>query len=72
MRFSMLTKKERARAQAYAKRHALTLTEGFKRSLLENIEDEEDARLAEEALEEYVRDPETISHEEVGKMLGLR
>lgn len=73
MRLSIrLTEEEQSQARAYARRHALSLAEAFKRALFEKIEDEEDVRIAEEAYAEYQRDPETISHEEVGKRLGLK
>ncbi len=73
MSFSIrLTQEEKSLAQAYADLHSISLSEAFKRALFEKIEDEYDARMAEEAYAEYQRDPETVSHEEVGKMLGIR
>lgn len=73
MSFSIrLTQEEKSLAQAYADLHSISLSEAFKRALFEKIEDEYDARIAEEAYAEYVRDPETVSHEEAGKILGLK
>ena len=55
MSFSIrLTDEERALAEAYAKLHGMPLGEAFKRALFEQIEDECDIAIAEEAYEEYV------------------
>ena len=65
MSFSIrLTDAERALAESYAKLHALSLAEAFKRALFEKIEDEYDIALADEAYEEYLATPTTYSHEE--------
>lgn len=65
MSFSIrLTDTERALAESYAKLHALSLAEAFKRALFEKIEDEYDITLADEAYEEYLSNPTTYSHEE--------
>ena len=65
MSFSIrLTDAERALAESYAKLHALSLAEAFKRALFEKIEDEYDIALADEAYEEYLANPPTYSHEE--------
>ena len=50
MSFSIrLTDTERAVAESYAKLHALSRAEAFKRALFEKIEDEYDIALADEA-----------------------
>ena len=65
MSFSIrLTDTERALAESYAKLHALSLAEAFKRALFEKIEDEYDIALADQAYEEYLANPTTYSHEE--------
>ena len=65
MSFSIrLTDTERALAESYAKLHALSLAEAFKRALFEKIEDEYDIALADETYEEYLANPTTYSHEE--------
>ena len=65
MSFSIrLTDTERALAESYAKLHALSLAEAFKRALFEKIEDEYDIALADEAYEEYLANPTTYSREE--------
>lgn len=55
MSFSIrLTAEEKALAESYAKVHAISLGEAFKRALFERIEDEYDIVVAEEAYKEYV------------------
>jgi len=57
MSFSIrLSAEEKALAESYAKLHALSLGEAFKRALFEKIEDEYDITIAEEAYAEYVSD----------------
>ena len=73
MSFSiLLTDTERALAESYAKLHALSLAEAFKRALFEKIEDEYDIALADEAYEEYLRsDKQARPIEELWKELDL-
>lgn len=72
MAFSIrLTDEEKKLAESYSKLHSLSLGEAFKRALFEKIEDEFDIALAEQAYDEYVKDPQTITHEEFMKELGL-
>ena len=55
MSFSIrLTEDERLLAESYAKLHSFSLSEAFKRALLEKIEDEYDIAVAESAYREYV------------------
>ena len=55
MAFSIrLTEDERALAESYAKLHAISLSEAFKRALFEKIEDEYDIAVGQEAYDEYV------------------
>ena len=55
MGFSIrLTENERALAESYARIHAISLGEAFKRALFEKIEDEYDISVAEEAYADYV------------------
>ena len=42
------------------------------KSMTEDIEDLIDARIAEEAYKEHLKNPRTVSHEEVMKEFGLR
>lgn len=56
MAFSIrLTEEERALAESYAKLHSMSLAEAFKKALFEQIEDEYDIAIAEEAYKEYVQ-----------------
>ena len=56
MGFSLrLNEEERMLADSYAKLHAMSLGEAFKRALFEKIEDEYDIRVAEEAHADYVK-----------------
>ena len=52
MSFSIrLTSEEKGLAESYAKVHAISLGEAFKRALFERIEDEYDLVIAEEAIQ---------------------
>ena len=66
-----LTEKEKAIAENYAMRHAVSLDEAFKRALFERIEDEYDVIVAKEAYEEYAENPRVYSHEEMREILSL-
>ena len=56
MSFSIrLSADERALAESYAKIHAVSVGEAFKRALFEKIEDEYDLSVADEAYDEYVK-----------------
>lgn len=56
MSFSIrLSAEERNLAESYAKLHAMSLGEAFKKALFEKIEDEYDLVVADEAYAEYVR-----------------
>ena len=57
MAFSIrLTEEEKELANSYAKLHALSLGEAFKKALFEKIEDEYDIAVADEAHNEYAAD----------------
>ena len=59
MSFSIrLSVEEKKLAESYAKLHAMSLGEAFKKALFEKIEDEYDIIVAEEAYNEYVNDGE--------------
>ena len=55
----------------YARLHGITVSEFLRRAALEKIEDELDIRAAEKAYADYLADPVTYSHEEMGQMLGI-
>lgn len=55
MSFSIrLSAEEKSLVESYAKLHAMSLGEAFKKALFEKIEDEYDIAVAEEAHAEYV------------------
>jgi len=56
MSFSIrMTAEERSLADSYAKLHSLSLAEAFKKALFEQIEDEYDLAVYNEAYDEYVK-----------------
>ena len=55
----------------FARLHGMSASEFMSRAALEKIEDTLDVRAAEKAYAEYLADPVTISHEEMGRMLGF-
>lgn len=56
MSFSIrLTSDEKALAESYAKLHSISLGEAFRKALFEQIEDEYDIAVAEDAYSEYVK-----------------
>lgn len=56
MSFSIrLTAEEKALAESYAKVHAISVGEAFKRALFERIEDEYDIAVGKAAYDEYVK-----------------
>ncbi len=72
MSFSIrLTAEEKSLAESYAKLHAISLGEAFKRALFERIEDEYDITVADEAYQEYLANPKTYTHREVKELLKL-
>lgn len=57
MSFSIrLTPEEKTLAESYAKLHALSLGEAFKKALFERIEDEYDISIAQKAYADYIQD----------------
>ncbi len=72
MSFSIrLNAEEEKLFKNYANFHGISLSEAMKTALLEKIEEEYDIVIAQQAHEEYLKDPETISHENFMKELGL-
>ncbi len=56
MAFSIrLSESERQLANSYAKLHAMSMAEAFKKALFEKIEDEYDISIAEQSYEEYIK-----------------
>lgn len=66
-----LSSEDKALFQKYAKMHGLSLSEFVRQTVLERIEDEYDLKVAQEALEEFKKDPVTYTMDEVKEVLGL-
>ena len=66
-----LNDSELAAIQTYAASYGMTVSECIRRAILEQIEDEYDLQVFEEAYAEYKKNPVTYTHEEVKKELGL-
>ena len=60
-----LTDDELHLIESYAKIHGITIEQALKSSTLETIEDEYDAIIAEEAYNEFLKNPVTFSGDEV-------
>lgn len=73
MAFSIrLTDEEKKLADSYAKIHAISVGEAFKKALFEKIEDEYDVVIANEAYEEYLSSGEkSVPIAELWKDLNL-
>ena len=56
---------------SYAKLHGLSISEAYKRALLEKIEDEFDAADLVEAAARFEKEPKTHSLDELRKTYGL-
>ena len=56
----------------YAAMHGTTVSDVMRRATLEKIEDEIDLKLYEKAMAEFRANPVTYTHDEVGKILGLK
>ncbi len=57
--------------KSYAEIHGLSLSELFRQSVLERIEDEFDLKAYEAALEEYKKNPVSYTHAEICQMLEV-
>lgn len=66
-----MTEEEKELALAYSKVKGCTLSEAIKRAFFEKIEDEYDVAVADAALKEYERDPQTVSLAKLKEELGL-
>ena len=55
----------------FAAKKGITLTEYCKQAVLDRLEDDEDIRDADAAYAEYLKNPVTISHEQLQRELGL-
>lgn len=67
-----LNKEDEALIRNYAQMKNLSVSEAIRQAVMEKIEDEFDLKVYYEAMAEYKENPVTYTHEEVGKMLGLK
>lgn len=66
-----MSDEEKELASAYAKLKGYTLSEAIKKVFFEQIEEEFDIELANEALKDYKKDQKTYSLEDVKKELDI-
>ncbi|NQM29381.1 translation repressor RelB [Streptococcus suis] len=66
-----LNKEEEVFFKSYAQLTGQSLSSLFKKALERDIEDEYDLSIYHQAYEEHQKDPETISHADFKKELGL-
>ena len=57
--------------KGFAAKKGLSLSEYCKQAVLDRLEDDEDIRDADAAYAEYLKNPVTISHEQLKQELGL-
>lgn len=66
-----LNKEENELIHTYAKAHNISVSELFRNSVIEKIEDEYDLHIFEKALAEHKKDLKTYTLDEVEQELGL-
>ena len=66
-----LSEKEDLLIRNYARLNNISVSELFRRAVLEKIEDEIDLKAYEKAMAEYKKNPVTYTLDEVAKELGL-
>ena len=66
-----MTDYEKRILQDYAKTHGISMADALKSAFFDMLEDQFDIRAADEAYEEYRKDPETISMADMKKKYGI-
>jgi len=66
-----LTHLEKDILQAYAKSHGISMAQALKDAFFDQFEDQEDAKAGELAYQAYLKDPQTISMEEMKARYGF-
>jgi activator of HSP90 ATPase len=61
---------ELAAIRNYANGHDMNVSECIRKAILEKVEEEYDLEIFKKAKEEFEKDPQTISHEELMKKYG--
>lgn len=67
-----LSDEDSALIRKYAEMKKMTVSELIRQTMLEQIENEFDLQIYEEAMKEYISNPVTFSLDEVEKELGLK
>lgn len=67
-----LSEQDSALFRSYAEMHGMTLSDLFRQTLIERIEDEYDLKAYESALATYNENPVTLTLDEVERELGIR
>ncbi|NLB43382.1 MAG: CopG family transcriptional regulator [Clostridiales bacterium] len=67
-----LSKEDSALIRKYAEMKKMTISEVIRQTMLEQIENEFDLQLYEQAMKEYLANPVTYSLDEMEKELGLK
>ena len=67
-----LSNEEAALMKSYAQMNGMTMSDLVRQCVLEHIENEHDLAAFRVAMEEYKKDPETLTLDEVEKELGLK
>ena len=67
-----LSKEDSALIRKYAEMKKITISEVIRQTMLEQIENEFDLQLYEQAMKEYLANPVTYSLDEMEKELGLK
>lgn len=67
-----LTEEEEQIVMQYTKTKNISVSALIRDAIMEKIEDEIDLKLYQEAMAEYKKNPVAYTHDEVGKMLGLK
>jgi chorismate mutase len=63
---------EKKLMESYAQLQGTNLSEAIKKAFFEKLEDEYDLSEYDRAMSEYKKNPVTYSHDEIGKILGLK
>ena len=66
-----MTDQEKELLEAYAKMHGISMSTALKAAFFEMLEDEYDIKVADEALEEFEKDPVMIDAKDIYKKYGI-
>ena len=66
-----MTDQERDAIKAYADMNGISMGTALKKAFFEMLEDQYDTKIADERYEEYTKDPDTLSADDINKKYGL-